>query len=89
MIGGVDKENIELQQKVAGLATAIYAYFSENLRIQNFWQKPSETRKLESKIQDELEFSGIPALKTAASQLTAELINLAKNREKEILCKNV
>jgi type I restriction enzyme R subunit len=89
MIGDLDKENIELQQKVAGLATAIYAYFSESLRIQNFWQKPSETRKLESKIQDELEFSGIPALKTAASQLTAELINLAKNREKEILSKNV
>jgi len=88
MIGELDKGNPDLQQKVAGLTVKIYGYIHNSLKIQNFWQKPSETRNLESIIRDELEFSGIETLKAAAPELTTELINLAKSREKEILSHN-
>ncbi|MDD5702951.1 MAG: HsdR family type I site-specific deoxyribonuclease [Dehalococcoidales bacterium] len=89
MVGALDKGNPELQQKVAVLTTKIFGYIHNSLRIQNFGQKPSETKKLESLIRDDLEFSGIDSLSTSAPELTTEIIDLAKNREKEITSHNV
>lgn len=83
----VDKTNTdkpEIQQKVAGITIKVFEMIRSSLMIPNFWQKPSEMRKLVAEVQDELEYCEIDFIKDKSANLTTELINLAKNRENEV-----
>jgi len=88
MQSGIGKGNSDLIQQMAPVSLKLFGIIRSYLQIPNFWQKPSERRKLESELRDELEYCGIDALSVRAANLTTELINLAKNREAEVLRAN-
>ncbi len=88
MQSGIGKENSGLIQQTAPVSLKLFEIIRSYLQIPNFWQKPSERRKLESELWDELEYCGIEALSGRAANLTTELINLAKNRVAEVLRAN-
>ena len=52
----------------------------DSATIKNFWDKPSEIRTMEGKLQEEINFSNLLILKDRAAELSSELMKLAKNR---------
>ena len=52
--------------------------------IRNFWDKPSEIRTMQGKVEEEISFCRINELKNRASELSLELMKLAKNRMKNL-----
>ena len=52
--------------------------------IPNCWQKPHELKLLEGELRDKLAFCEIGAIKKKYEKITADLVNLAHNRESEI-----
>ena len=88
MQSGIGKDNTGLIQRTASVSLRLFEIIRSYLQVPNFWQKPSERRKLESALRDELEYCGINELSVKAANLTTELINLAKNREAEVIKAN-
>lgn len=80
----VAHEDADKAEPVKRLSETVYPMIRESLSIPNFWQKPSECRALESKISDELSFSGIAEVSGKATYLTREILSLAKQRENEV-----
>ena len=56
----------------------------ETAAINNFWDKAAERRRIEGMIEDEVRYSGIRELSVKASEITSELMKLAKNRESDL-----
>jgi len=53
----------------------------ETATITNFWSdKSAERRRIEGLLEDEIRYSGIKGVSDIASELTTELMKLAKNR---------
>ena len=84
MHADVAQEDADKAEPVKRLSETVYPMIRESLSIPNFWQKPSECRALESKISDELSFSGIAEVSGKATYLTREILSLAKSRENEV-----
>ena len=82
-LGKIAEADAKSRKKVREITERVYEELAEYLAIPNFWDKHSEQKQLECRIQDALEFSGVKELKGKAKHLTTELINLAKHREKE------
>jgi type I restriction enzyme R subunit len=58
---------------------------AEKIEGLNFWDRPNMVDELEGKIQEIFILSEIPALEESFELVTAELLNLAKRRELDIL----
>ena len=85
MISGLDKNEEEQVREVAKVSVRVFAVLRSYLLLPNLWQRASELRTMENELLDELEYCGIEQIRTCAPQLTTELINLAKNRQREVV----
>ncbi len=63
----------------------VLVILKDSAKIRNFWDKPSEIRTMQGKIEEELTFSKIDEIKNRASELSLELMKLAKNRIHNLL----
>lgn len=77
-------DNEEEIKKVKELTNLLMPLIRETVEISNFWDKQSEQRKLFGRIEEELYYSKIKGIEGKASELTTELLKLAKNREAEL-----
>lgn len=72
-----DSETLERTRLITDNVLVI---LKDSAEIRNFWDKPSEIRTMQGKIEEELTFSKIIEIKNRASELSFELMKLAKNR---------
>ena len=56
----------------------------ETAKVRNFWTKAAERKRVEGMIEDEIHYSGIEGISQRASELTTELMKLAKTREADL-----
>lgn len=66
------------------LIHTLIVILKETAAINNFWDKAAERRRIEGMIEDEVRYSGIRELSAKASEITTELMKLAKNRESDL-----
>jgi type I restriction enzyme, R subunit len=81
-IQNTDSETFERSRIITDNVLAI---LKDSAQIRNFWDKPSEIRTMQGKIEEELTFSKIDGIKNRASELSLELMKLAKNRIHNLL----
>ncbi|WP_320112296.1 HsdR family type I site-specific deoxyribonuclease [Draconibacterium orientale] len=67
-------------EKTKKLTNSLFVILKETATINNFWSRATERRSIEGIIEDEIRYSGIKELMDKASELTTELMKLAKNR---------
>jgi len=70
---------------IQNLTENVLSILKESAEIKNFWDKPSEVRLMEGKIDEELSFCKIDEIKQNAIELRTELMELAKNRINELM----
>ena len=71
--------------KTKELTHTVIAILRETATINNFWtDKASERKRIEGLLEDEIRYSGIEGLSAKATELTPELMKLAKNREADL-----
>jgi len=70
--------------KVKALTHTLFPMLKETAEINNFWNKAAERRRIEGMIEDEIRYSSIAEFSSHAGELTAELMNLAKNRASDL-----
>lgn len=80
--GELDSVHIEELKK---LIHVLMPLLKETADIKNFWtDKPTEQKKIEGLIDDELTYSGIHSISIKAADIRTEIMKLAKNREAEL-----
>jgi type I restriction enzyme R subunit len=57
----------------------------ETIGVIDFWQKPSETRKLRGKIDAEIALAEVPELDAVHERVTVEMVKLAEKRHRELV----
>lgn len=68
------------------IAIELVKLLQDAINKPDFWKgRDSEIRKLHGKIDDLLDFSGVPAVSEAHERLSTELMSLAKRRHHELL----
>lgn len=78
------ENNIEII-KTKELTHTLIPILQETAAIKNFWSdKPSERKRIEGLIEDEIYYARIEGLSNNAAELTTELMKLAKNRETDL-----
>ncbi|MBA4391006.1 MAG: type I restriction endonuclease subunit R [Syntrophus sp. (in: bacteria)] len=71
--------------KIKELTHNIIMILKETATINNFWtDKASERKRIEGLLEDEIRYSGIKEISAKATELTTELMKLAKNREADL-----
>lgn len=71
--------------KTKELIHVLISILQETAAIRNFWtDKPSERKRIEGLIEDEVHYARISGVSEKASELTIELMKLAKNRETDL-----
>lgn len=71
--------------KAKELTHTVIAILRETATINNFWtDKAAERKRIEGMLEDEIRYSGIEGLSAKATELTPELMKLAKNREADL-----
>lgn len=71
--------------KTKELIHIVLELLKETATIKNFWsEKASERKKIEGMIEDEIHYARIKGVSENASELTTELLKLAKNREADL-----
>ena len=71
--------------KTKELTHNLIAILKETATINNFWtDKASERKRIEGLLEDEIRYSRIEGLSAKATELTTELMKLAKNREADL-----
>jgi type I restriction enzyme R subunit len=70
---------------VKELTHTLVSILKETAAIKNFWSgKASERKRIEGLIEDEIHYSGVKEVSEKASELSTELMKLAKNRETDL-----
>ncbi len=78
-------ENETEINKIKELTHDLIVILQETAAINNFWtDRAAERRRIEGLIEDEIRYSRIEGLSKNASELTTELMKLAKNREADL-----
>ena len=57
----------------------------DTIDVIDFWQKPSEVKKLRGTIDTEIAYADIPELNVAHQRITVEIVKLAEKRHKELV----
>jgi len=71
--------------KTKELTHNLIAILKETAAINNFWSdRAAERRRIEGLLEDEIRYSGIKGISAKATELTTELMKLAKNREADL-----
>ena len=71
--------------KTKELTHTLIQVLKETAAITNFWtDKASERKRVGGLVEDEIHYSGISGLSIKATELTTELMKLAKNRETDL-----
>jgi len=71
--------------KAKELTHTLMLILKETAQINNFWtDKKAEQKNIAGRIEDEIRYSRIEGLPSRASELTTELMKLAKNREGDL-----
>ena len=78
-------ENETEIRKAKELTHTLMLILKETAQINNFWtDKKAEQKNIAGRIEDEIRYSRIEELPARASELTTELMKLAKNREDDL-----
>ena len=78
-------ENENEINKTKELTHNLNGILKETATINNFWSdRPAERRRIEGLLEDEIRYSRIEELPARATELTTELMKLAKNREADL-----
>jgi len=81
-LGSDDRNAIN---KTKELIHSLMPILKETAAINNFWtDKAAERKRVEGMLEDEIRYSRIDGLFAKASELTTELMKLAKNREADL-----
>lgn len=81
-LGSDDQNTIN---KTKELTHSLMPILKETAAINNFWKdKAAEQKRIEGMLEDEVRYSRIDGLFAKASELTTELMKLAKNREVDL-----
>lgn len=85
LISNLLEENEEDINMTKELTHNLMVILKETATINNFWtDRAAERRRIEGLIEDEIRYSKIKGLPIKASELTTELMKLAKNREADL-----
>lgn len=85
LISNLLEENEEDINMTKELTHNLMVILKETATINNFWtDRAAERRRIEGLIEDEIRYSKIKELPIKASELTTELMKLAKNREADL-----
>lgn len=84
---GFDKTEVpaETDALLKEIASKIVYELKGTIGIVNFWGNDFEVKKLRSRIDDVLIFSGIDALADVSDKLVTEIVDLAKNRHSDLV----
>lgn len=74
----------ETLAQIKALTSQLVKTIAKTIQIPDFWGRENEVKKLRGIVDDELQYSGIPALANVSKKLTTELLKLAKSREAEL-----
>jgi len=78
-------ENETEINKAKELTHTLILILKETAQINNFWSdKKAEQKNIAGRIEDEIRYSRIEGLPARATELTTELMKLAKNREDDL-----
>lgn len=80
--GGVPQEHDDSMKK---LMSRIVEILQETIGIIDFWNNPSEQRRLRGVLTDALLLADIPEVTLSCERLSVEIMKLAKNRHAELL----
>ncbi len=80
--GGVSQEHEASMKK---LMSRIVEILQETIGIIDFWNNPSEQRRLRGVVTDALLLTDIPEVTSSCERLSIEIMKLAKNRHEELL----
>lgn len=78
------RPSTEIEEALKDVARAIVNELRGTVGIVNFWGNDFEVKKLRSRIDDILIFSGIDALAEASEKLVTEIVDLARNRHSDL-----
>lgn len=71
--------------KTKDLIHTLMPILQETAAIRNLWSdKPAERKRIEGLIEDEIHYSMLPGISEKSTELTVELMALAKNREADL-----
>ena len=85
MKSSLTAENETEIKKTKELTHVLIPILQETVAIKNFWtDKASERKRIEGLIEDEVHYARISGISENASELTTELMKLAKNRESDL-----
>jgi hypothetical protein len=77
-------ENENEIQKTKELIHTLLLILKDTAAINNFWNKLAEQKLITGRIEDEIRYSRIEGLSSKATEMTTELMKLAKNREADL-----
>jgi type I restriction enzyme R subunit len=77
-------ENENQIQKTKELIHTLLLILKETAALNNFWNKLAEQKLITGRIEDEIRYSRIEGLSSKATEMTTELMKLAKNRETDL-----
>jgi hypothetical protein len=69
------------QDKIDSLLTIIMPILENSISVKNFWNKPSEVRKLEGMLEDEMTFSKIKGISDESGFLARGIIQIAQYKD--------
>ncbi len=75
----------EHEDKMKQMVCDVVGILRETIGIVNFWDNAPEVQKVRGKISDKLIFTDIAELIEKSEELTTEIVDLAKNRNDELL----
>jgi len=75
----------EIELKIIELTGYIFKCIKDGIQIANFWEKNDEKKIVVGKIEQRIRLCGIPGLKRKNSELSTQMMMLAKNNYSEIL----
>lgn len=76
----------EAQAALLNVVDEIMEILADTIDTLNFWDRPAKISDLDGELQEILILSGLPELDDKAEQLSAEIMDLARRREEDILC---
>lgn len=69
------------QDKIDSLLTILMPILENSISVKNFWNKPSEVRKLEGMLEDEMTFSKIKGISDESGFLARGIIQIAQYKD--------
>jgi len=74
-----------IQASLKKMVLRIVGVLRDTIDVVDFWQKPSEVRKLRGKIDNEIALAEVPELEEVHERVTVEIVKLAEKRHEDLV----